>query len=356
MNTIMAIDLGKFKSVVCFYDVKTATHRFVNIETTPQAIHDLVVENPVDMIVFEACDVIGWICDLLDDLNNPETHEVKYMVANTNSPEFSGKRLKKKTDKNDALMLARRMALGNMPVIYVPKKEVREKRSFINHRHGLVERITQVKNSIRSILNSHADKLPAGKSGWSQKSIAYLQSQARSADQVGNDELWRLELYFNLIQLELMQDQLKQIEEKLAELNAVDKKVQLLQTVPGVGPRTAEAVAAYIDDPHRFKDCKQVGSYIGMTPRQYQSGITDRHGRISKDGNRLLRSLLVEACWLGLRHNPWIRATYERIRRGSKTRSKIAIVAVARQLFVRLWAMMRDGKPWQMPALPQKAI
>lgn len=355
MNTIMSIDLGKFKSVVCFYEVKSSKHRFVNIETTPQAIHDLVVANPVDMIVFEACDIIGWICDLLDELHNPEVRAIKYAVANTNSPEFSGKRLKKKTDKNDALMLARRMALGNMPVIYVPKKEVREKRSFINHRHGLVERITQVKNSIRSILNRHADKLPAGKKGWSQKSIVYLKSQARPADQVRPEELWRLELYFDLIQFELMQDQLKLVEDKLAELNNTDKSVQLLLTAPAVGARTAEAVAAYIDDPHRFKDCKQVGSYIGMTPRQYQSGQTDRHGRISKDGNRLLRSLLVEVCWLGLRHNPWIRATYERIRRGSKTRAKIAIVAVARQLFVRLWAMLRDGKPWQMPELPQVA-
>lgn len=354
MNTIMAIDLGKFKSVICFYEVKTAKHRFISIETTPQAIHDLVVENPVDMIVFEACDIIGWICDLLDDLHNPGTHEIKYAVANTNAPEFSGKRLKKKTDKNDALMLARLMALGDMPTIYVPKKTTREKRGFINYRHSLVEQITQVKNSIRSILNSHADKLPVGKKGWTQKSMSYLRTQAKPADQVKSYELWRLDLYLDIVKLELLQDQLKIIEDKLEELNQDDKNVQLLQTVPGVGPRAAEAVAAYIDDPDRFDDCKQVGSYVGLTPRQYQSGITDRHGRISKDGNRLLRALLVEVCWLGLRHNPWIRAAYERIRRGSKTRAKIAIVAVARQLFVRLWAMLRDGKAWKMPTLPQK--
>ena len=61
----------------------------------------------------------------------------------------------------------------------------------------------------------------------------------------------------------------------------------------------------------------------------------------------MLRGILVEACWLGMRYNPWIRETYEKICRGDKNRRKIAIVAVARQLFVRLWAMMRDNKPWR---------
>ncbi len=76
----------------------------------------------------------------------------------------------------------------------------------------------------------------------------------------------------------------------------------------------------------------------------------DRQGRISGQGNKLLRSLLVEVCWLGLRHNKWMRDTYERIRRGSPSRKKIAITAVARKLLVRCWAMMRDGTEWREAA------
>ena len=345
MKNIMSIDLGKFKSVVCFYNVKSCKATYKSFKTNPQELHDLVVSHPVDFIVFEACDIIGWICDLLDNL------ELKYEVANTNTGEWSGRKLKKKTDKKDALWLAKRAALGDLSTVYVPKKEIREKRSLINYRQSLTERITQVKNTIRSILNSQAYSLPSGRKCWSKQNIEQLRGMAMPMDEVKPDELWKGILWSELVSLELLIDKLQVIEDKLEELNSSDEKVKLLQTVPGVGPRLAEAVVAYIDDPHRFKNCKQVGSYIGMTPRQYQSGNTDRHGRISKFGNRLLRALLVEVCWLGLRWNPWIKETYERIKRSSKTRAKIAIVATARRLFVRLWAMMRDGAGWQMPEL-----
>ena len=123
----------------------------------------------------------------------------------------------------------------------------------------------------------------------------------------------------------------------------------LLRTIPGVGPRLAEAVAAWIDDPGRFANGRQVGCYAGLTPRRYQSGSMDRQGRISGQGNALLRSLLVEVAWLGRRHNPWMRMVYERALRGSPSRKKIAIVAVARRLLVVCWAMLRDRRPWRDP-------
>ena len=87
----------------------------------------------------------------------------------------------------------------------------------------------------------------------------------------------------------------------------------------------------------------------GADAGQYQSGDCDRQGRISHQGNPLLRSLLVEVSWVGLQHNPWMRAVYEQVRRGSPTRKKIAIVAVARRLLIRCWAMLRDGVPWRPP-------
>jgi len=75
--------------------------------------------------------------------------------------------------------------------------------------------------------------------------------------------------------------------------------------------------------------------------------------RITKRGSKLLRSLLVEVSWVGLRHNPWLRSLYERMNRGSKTRKKIAIVAVARHLAIYCWAMLRDGTKWRQPCTTQ---
>ena len=142
---------------------------------------------------------------------------------------------------------------------------------------------------------------------------------------------------------------IERVEAKLESLAAADKRVARLRTIPGVGPRLAEVVVAMIDDPKRFKNAKQVGAYAGLVPKQYESGTMSRQGRITGQGNKLLRALLVEVAWLMRRYNPTLRAIFERVGRGSKTRRKIAVVATARRLLVMCWAMLRDGTTWRPP-------
>ena len=137
------------------------------------------------------------------------------------------------------------------------------------------------------------------------------------------------------------------VEDKLDQLAAADARVQLLRTIPGVGPRLAEAIVTMFDDVTRFATAGQVGAYIGMVPKQFDSGELERSGRITRHGNRLVRSLLVEIAWASLRHNPWARQTFQRISGGKKSRRKIAIVAVGRKLLVKCWGMLRHQTPWQ---------
>ncbi len=132
--------------------------------------------------------------------------------------------------------------------------------------------------------------------------------------------------------------------------------MQLLQTIPGVGRKTAEVVVAYLDDPHRFQNARQISSYAGMVPRRYQSGEMDRQGRIHKRGPRQLRSALVEAAWLMLRYNPWAKSVYDRLTSGQKTRKKKAIVAVARKLLVRCWVMFLRKEPWNKETMIAKPV
>jgi hypothetical protein len=103
---------------------------------------------------------------------------------------------------------------------------------------------------------------------------------------------------------------------------------------------------ACIDDPHRFENGRQVSAYFGLVPRQYQSGETDRNGRITKRGNPLARTILVECAWVSLRYNPWAKAVYERICGQQKTRKKKAAVALARKIAVLAWALLRDEQDW----------
>ena len=165
---------------------------------------------------------------------------------------------------------------------------------------------------------------------------------AKPLDQCEPEELWRGELLLELNQLEALESQLSTIEQTLEEIAKKDAQIQRVQTIQGVGRVTAEAIVAYIDDPHRFKSTRQVGSYAGLVPRQYQSGCTDRRGRITKRGPRLLRTLLLECAWCSFRYNQWSQETYKRIHAGKTPRKKKAAIALARKILVLAWATMRD--------------
>ncbi len=116
--------------------------------------------------------------------------------------------------------------------------------------------------------------------------------------------------------------------------------MKLLRTVPGVGPRLAEAVVLCLDDPHRFKSGAEVGSYAGLVPKLIESGQMSRVGKITRRGPSLLRGMLVEVAWVVWRKNAWAQAFVTKVSRGMKSRKKIAIVALARRLLVKLWAML----------------
>lgn len=337
---ILAIDLGKNNSVACDYEAPSDQHGFISMVTTPAKFGEIIAKVAPDRVVIEISSQAGWVGDLVRGMG------IELQVANPNQEGWRWNKVKRKTDRDDALKLARLSAMNQLPLVYLPEREVRQWRSLIQYRQSLVGSRTSVKNRIRSILDRQAIKMPAGKSGWSRIRILALRDLAGPWDQVGLEELWRGELQEDLDHLEHLEASLKQVETKLDALAASDGRVKFLQSIPGVGPRLAEMVVSVIDDPHRFRTGKQLGCYVGLTPRQFQSGSMDRQGCISGQGHKNLRKLLVEVSWLGLRHNPRMREIYERVRRGSKVRKKIAIVAVGRRLLIWCWAMLRDGQLW----------
>ena len=113
-----------------------------------------------------------------------------------------------------------------------------------------------------------------------------------------------------------------------------------------MGPRTAEAVVAFIDDPQRFRSNKQIGSYFGLIPCQDQSGDANRLGHITREGPALVRKLLTEATWQGIRRSPTIRGYYERIQHGKPERRKTALIATAHYLVRVMLALLQTGEPW----------
>jgi transposase len=340
-SIILAIDLGKYKSVDCVLDQNTGEFRFTTFDTSRAELQKRIAKVQPAVVVIEACLLAGWVRDLCAELG------VRCLVANTASEAWKFKHLKRKTDKDDALRLAQLYLLGQLPTVTLPTTSVRQWRSLIATRQAWVGRRVAVQNRIRALFVAQGLPAPRGAKAWSESGLAGIATQAKTLAECGPDELWRGLLDMALTEYHQVCELITQAEARLDALGQANADVILLQTTPGLGPRTAEVVAAYLNDAARFQNSKQVSAYGGLVPRQHQSGEMDRRGRITKRGPALLRKLLVECAWCMLRHNAWARGIYLRLTGGGQRRKKQAIVAVARKILVRSWAMLRDKKPWR---------
>src|SRR5215210_4337201 len=238
MMKILALDLSKFKSVGCVYEAESGEHRYRRVNTTPQALRDLLVEVEPDRVVLEVSSVSGWISDLVRAL------EIELQVVNTNGEAWRWRNVKQKHDQADALKLARLSAMNQLELVHLPAPAVRQWRAVIKYRQHLVGRRTDIKNHVRELLVREGVILPRGRKCWSQAGCGWLEEQARQWEEVGISELWRGELRSELQQLQAIQERIREVEAKLETLAQADNRVGLLQTIPGIGPRLAEAMVA----------------------------------------------------------------------------------------------------------------
>ncbi|HEW78666.1 MAG TPA: hypothetical protein ENH34_01685 [Phycisphaerales bacterium] len=156
---ILAMDLGKCKTVVCFYNSNTGKHEFDKVRTEPKRIHNIIVEKSPQRVVLEICSSAGWVYDIVKSLG------IEVQVANPNTQAWRWKNVKRKNDGQDALKLAQLSAMNQLPTAHMPKRQVRQKRAMIQYRQRLVKRVTQIKNNIRAILEKEGLSMAKGKGG-----------------------------------------------------------------------------------------------------------------------------------------------------------------------------------------------
>jgi hypothetical protein len=168
------------------------------------------------------------------------------------------------------------------------------------YRKTLDGRINKTKNTIRAWFVNHGITIDAGDKAW-HTGREHINSFRKPLADCGPDELWKGQRDIELTILDSLSEQIDTVVKKLEAIGKTDARIKRLRTIPGVGPRTAEILVACIDDPHRFETGRQVSAYFGLVPRQYQSGETDRNGRITNRGNPLARTIHVECAWASLR-------------------------------------------------------
>ena len=144
--------------------------------------------------------------------------------------------------------------------------------------------------------------------------------------------------------LEMLHQQIGKLDEAVQQAAEEHPQAKLLMTQPGVGPNTALAFVLTMGDVSRFPRGKQVASYLGLIPREESSGGRQKLGAITKQGNQLVRSLLVEAAQIAVRFDPGLRKQYRH--RCHQKPKGVAKVATARKLAVRLYWMLRTEKPY----------
>lgn len=340
-NVILAIDLGRYNSVACWYDPDTRAAEFRTVQTTPDELRRVLTQQPVSSVVFEACSQAGWVHDLCEEAGLPKT------VASTSGEAWQWKRVKRKTDRDDALKLARLEAVGEVDPVAIPDRKTRQWKSLIGLRKRLVSERVRTQNRIRGVLVCQGLMSPRGFSAWTTAGLNGLAALSRPLAECPPDELWRGELVVLIDRFRFLEQQIQITETHLDGIAKRDPRVRLLLSMPGVGPRTAEVIVAHLPDAKRFHSADEVSAYAGLVPRQYQSGETDRRGRITRRGPRLLRAALVECAWCSLRYNAWAKETWLRLQANGLSKKK-AIVALARKLLVRAWAILRTGKPWSV--------
>jgi transposase len=343
---ILAIDLGRYKSVACLYDPDARSAAFRTLDTGRDDFRRLFARHPGALLVVEACANAGWVADLAASMG------LRVKVANTAGEAWKFKHLKRKTDRDDARRLAELEALGQLPTVCLPDAAARQRRALIAQRQALVGRRVAAQNRIRALFAGQGLPAPRGHRAWTATGLAGIEQQARPPADCAPAELWRGMLHLALADYRHRLGQVAEAEAALDRLAEADPATRRLTTAPGVGVRTAEAVAAHLGEAKRFATGKQVSAYAGLVPRPYQSGESDRRGRITRRGPGVLRKLLVECAWAALRYNAWARAASARLTRGGVTRRKPAVVARARKLLVRLWAMLRAGAPWRAAPAP----
>jgi transposase len=254
-------------------------------------------------------------------------------------------RTSKKNDRVDCRKQAVLLSIGEVPQVHIPSLPVRQWRATIQQRRGIVNRIVSIKNRIRALLKANGLAQSEHKgSWWKAANVAWMRRQAQDWTEATAEQLWRVHLMNLLDELKLLNGQLTRLTQYLDRYLATRPGGVLLMSIPGVGPRTAEAILAYTDEIQRFGRSKQYAAYFGLTPKLDESGQTRRLGHISKEGPAVVRWLLVESVWRAIRTSPAVKAFYERIVAGQKQRKKVAVVATARKLLTIMRAMLQTGE------------
>ncbi len=356
-NRFIGIDLAKKDSQLSVLNDAGAEVVSLRFPTTRDNILALALElRPTDTVALEVTTNATAIARLLT------AHSAAAVILSNPIKTRVIAEAKVKTDKIDARVLAELARVGYLPKVWLPDDETEALRHLFNDRRSLVDRRTELKNTVHSILHRNlvayefADLFSVR--GW-----AWLKLLTSLDEAVQSCETTKLLPLSERVRLRSLLAELARLDQLVAEADAAiaafvlarpEKKRQLdlLLTIPGVSLIVGAGFLSAIGDVSRFENAKQLASYFGLTPTTYQSGdAPQRHGRISKKGRADGRWLAVEAAEHLAKAPGVMRQFYQRIKK--RKGRNVAVVAVARKLVELTWHLLTKNEEYiyAMPRL-----
>jgi transposase len=271
-----------------------------------------------------------------------EAHGIPCLVTPPSLvPQEYGNRVK--TDRRDSSKLAHLLAKGMLKRVWVPSEEERYHRQVIRRRRQLVQDRVRTQSRIKAELSFYGIHLEEPRGRWTQIYFESLRS-IRFGNRWMQESFNRLLEQYEFLSVQI--DKQTQLLRELSETARYRERVEILQSIPGIGMISAMEVLLELQDVSRFRRAEQLAAYVGLTPSQYSSADKVRMGRITGIGKNTLRSLLVEASWMLISKDQAMREKYDRIK--IRSGGKRAIVAIARTLLLRMRRMLLIRQTYEL--------
>jgi transposase len=249
-----------------------------------------------------------------------------------------------KTDKRDALKIATQLAAGRLRGIHIPSQEREEKRSITRLRSSIVRLRNQIGLQFKALLFTQGLIDMADDTVLCEKWLSRKLQTVKKAN-YSNDFIYTVNQYAD--QWIQLNTRMKEVEARLRIQADEEKGLQMIyESVPGIGRIHGRQLANELYDMKQFKNEKQLFSFTGLTPSEHSSGEHTRQGHITRQGNSVLRKILIEAAWVAIYKDPSLQEIFNRI--SAKRGKKRAIVGVARRLIGRIRSCVLTGALYEI--------
>ena len=339
MPYYVGVDVSMKESFVCILDASDQVQQECTVPSDPKTLACLlgkVSQARSDVqIGLEVGALSPWLFHELTALGFSVTCFEARQVAQILKP------MRNKTDRHDAHGLAQILRGGWYQATHVKSYDAHSARALLKARNMLVKARQDLENQLRGLLKPFGARLARG----GRHDLAVRVAKACRAIPTLMTACQAL-----LATRATLCDELERLDQEIKAMVQSNPPCQQLMTIPGIGPITALAFMAHLDDPARFTKARSMGACLGLTPRRYQSGEVDYQGRISKRGDKMLRTLLYEAANVLLSVvKRWCPLKAWGLKLAKRSGFKKARIAVARKLAVIMTAMLKDGTDfcWQ---------